>query len=228
MGERSATQWPLRGGVLVAVASAALLVQRAAIAGNRLSSGAWGAVVARFDLAVPADHRARCIRRGQTEPRWPQQREVRNRVAPRDLHRVGTDHPVRQGSVARAGLARSLSRHAGVLPHPRHSPSGPWRRTLAADPVAHDRGDAASRWAHARRCRAGTPLADPAVPRCRCSVVPSGLHGRGPHRSVRSTELAAQPPRSRRPRTCSGADRQGGHRCRRTHGACDSVGSWSP
>ena len=39
--------------MLVAVASAALLVQHAAIAGNRLSSGAWGAVVARFDLAVP-------------------------------------------------------------------------------------------------------------------------------------------------------------------------------
>ncbi len=53
MGERSATQWPLRAGVLVAVASTALLMQRAAIAGNRLSSGAWGAVVARFDLAVP-------------------------------------------------------------------------------------------------------------------------------------------------------------------------------
>jgi hypothetical protein len=37
----------------MAIASAALLVQRAGIAGNRLSSGAWGAVVARFDLAVP-------------------------------------------------------------------------------------------------------------------------------------------------------------------------------
>ncbi|MEP7202167.1 MAG: glycosyltransferase family 39 protein [Ilumatobacteraceae bacterium] len=53
MGERSATRWPLRAGVIVSIASAALLVQRAAIAGSGLSSGAWGAVMARFDLAVP-------------------------------------------------------------------------------------------------------------------------------------------------------------------------------
>ncbi len=33
--------------------SMALLMQRAAIAGNRLSTGSWGSVLARFDLAVP-------------------------------------------------------------------------------------------------------------------------------------------------------------------------------
>ena len=79
VGERSATRWPLRAGVIVAVASVALLMQRAGIAGDRLATGAWGAVLARFDLAVPRDHRARRVRRGQAMPRRPQQREVRNR-----------------------------------------------------------------------------------------------------------------------------------------------------
>ena len=52
MGDWSATRWPLRAGVIVALASVALLVQRAAIAGDRLT-GSQGAVLARFDLAVP-------------------------------------------------------------------------------------------------------------------------------------------------------------------------------
>jgi len=39
--------------VLTAIAATGLLMQRAGIAGNRLSSGSAGAIVARFDLAVP-------------------------------------------------------------------------------------------------------------------------------------------------------------------------------
>ncbi|MDP9465142.1 MAG: hypothetical protein M3P52_11005, partial [Actinomycetota bacterium] len=53
MGDWSATRWPLRAGVIAALASAALLIQRAAIAGDRLAAGVRGAVLARFDLAVP-------------------------------------------------------------------------------------------------------------------------------------------------------------------------------
>jgi Dolichyl-phosphate-mannose-protein mannosyltransferase len=43
----------LRAGVVVTVASIALLILRAAIAGGGLTTGSWGAVIARFDLAVP-------------------------------------------------------------------------------------------------------------------------------------------------------------------------------
>jgi 4-amino-4-deoxy-L-arabinose transferase-like glycosyltransferase len=43
----------LRAGVLTAIAATGLLMQRAGIAGNRLASGGTGAIVARFDLAVP-------------------------------------------------------------------------------------------------------------------------------------------------------------------------------
>ena len=53
VGDSSATRWPLRAGVIVAIASTAVLVQRVAIAGARLSAGPGGAVVARFDLAAP-------------------------------------------------------------------------------------------------------------------------------------------------------------------------------
>jgi Dolichyl-phosphate-mannose-protein mannosyltransferase len=53
VGEGSATRWPLRAGVVGGVAAAALLVQRAAIAGDRLAAGSRGALLARFDLAVP-------------------------------------------------------------------------------------------------------------------------------------------------------------------------------
>ena len=53
MGDWSATRWPLRAGVIAAVASIALLAQRAGIAGARLAAGSQGAVLARFDLAGP-------------------------------------------------------------------------------------------------------------------------------------------------------------------------------
>jgi len=53
VGDWSATRWPLRAGVVTAVASVALLIQRSAIAGGRLAAGWQGAVFARFDLAVP-------------------------------------------------------------------------------------------------------------------------------------------------------------------------------
>ena len=53
VGEWSATRWPLRAGVVAALASVALLIQRAAIAGDTLAVGSYGAVVARFDLGVP-------------------------------------------------------------------------------------------------------------------------------------------------------------------------------
>ena len=53
MGDWSASRWPRRAGVLTAIAATGLLMQRAGIAGNRLSSGSAGAIVARFDLAVP-------------------------------------------------------------------------------------------------------------------------------------------------------------------------------
>ncbi|MBK5332651.1 MAG: glycosyltransferase family 39 protein, partial [Ilumatobacteraceae bacterium] len=53
MGDWSATRWPLRAAVIAALASAALLIQRAAIAGNRLAAGSQGALFARFDLGVP-------------------------------------------------------------------------------------------------------------------------------------------------------------------------------
>jgi 4-amino-4-deoxy-L-arabinose transferase-like glycosyltransferase len=43
----------LRAGVIAAISSTALLMQRLGIAGNRLASGWNGAVLARFDLAVP-------------------------------------------------------------------------------------------------------------------------------------------------------------------------------
>ena len=52
VGDWSATRWPLRAGVIVALASVAVLIQRAAIAGDRLT-GTQGSVLARFDLAVP-------------------------------------------------------------------------------------------------------------------------------------------------------------------------------
>ena len=39
--------------MILAIASLALLVQRTAIAGDRLTTDSWGAVVARFDMAVP-------------------------------------------------------------------------------------------------------------------------------------------------------------------------------
>jgi len=53
VGDWSASRWPLRAGVLTAIAATGLLMQRAGIAGNRLASGGTGAIVARFDLAVP-------------------------------------------------------------------------------------------------------------------------------------------------------------------------------
>ncbi|MGZ4740783.1 MAG: glycosyltransferase family 39 protein, partial [Ilumatobacteraceae bacterium] len=53
MGDWFASRWPLRAGVIAAVAAVALLVQRVAIAGDRLGGGARGAVLARFDLAGP-------------------------------------------------------------------------------------------------------------------------------------------------------------------------------
>jgi len=53
VGDWSASRWPRRAGVLTAIAATGLLMQRAGIAGNRLSSGSAGAIVARFDLAVP-------------------------------------------------------------------------------------------------------------------------------------------------------------------------------
>ncbi len=53
MGDWSATRWPVRAGVIAALASVALLIQRAAIAGDRLAVGSQGSVIARFDLAVP-------------------------------------------------------------------------------------------------------------------------------------------------------------------------------
>ncbi|MEP7113485.1 MAG: glycosyltransferase family 39 protein [Ilumatobacteraceae bacterium] len=53
MGDRSATRWPLRAGVIFGLASVGLLIQRAAVAGDRLASGSQGSVLARFDLAVP-------------------------------------------------------------------------------------------------------------------------------------------------------------------------------
>jgi len=43
----------LRAGVVVAIASTALLMQLVAITGNRLATGWTGAILARFDLAVP-------------------------------------------------------------------------------------------------------------------------------------------------------------------------------
>lgn len=53
MGDWSATRWPRRAGVVVTLAALALMVQRVAIAGNRLSHGWQGAPVSRFDLAAP-------------------------------------------------------------------------------------------------------------------------------------------------------------------------------
>ncbi len=53
MGDWYATRWPLRAGVITAVAAVALLVERVAIAGNRLAGGTRGALIARFDLAAP-------------------------------------------------------------------------------------------------------------------------------------------------------------------------------
>ena len=53
MGDWHATRWPRRAGVIAAVASFALLVQRVAIAGDRLGEGSPGALLARFDLAGP-------------------------------------------------------------------------------------------------------------------------------------------------------------------------------
>ena len=53
MGDWFASRWSLRAGVIAAVASVALLVQRVAIAGDRLAGGTRGALLARFDLAGP-------------------------------------------------------------------------------------------------------------------------------------------------------------------------------
>ncbi len=53
MGDWFATRWPLRAGAITAVAAIALLVQRVAIAGNRLAEGWHGALLARLDLATP-------------------------------------------------------------------------------------------------------------------------------------------------------------------------------
>jgi 4-amino-4-deoxy-L-arabinose transferase-like glycosyltransferase len=53
VGDTSATRWPLRAGVIAALAAIALLIQRAAIAGDRLAAGSQGEVLARFDVAVP-------------------------------------------------------------------------------------------------------------------------------------------------------------------------------
>ena len=46
-------RWPLRAGVIVAFASTALLLQRAALAGGRLADGPAGSMIARLDLAAP-------------------------------------------------------------------------------------------------------------------------------------------------------------------------------
>src|SRR5258706_16326295 len=53
VGDWYATRWPLRAGVVAAVVAIALLVQRVAIAGNRLIDGRQGALLARLDLATP-------------------------------------------------------------------------------------------------------------------------------------------------------------------------------
>ena len=53
VGDWYATRWPFRAGVIAAGVAVALLVQRVAIAGNRLVDGWHGALLARLDLATP-------------------------------------------------------------------------------------------------------------------------------------------------------------------------------
>ncbi|HSB86859.1 MAG TPA: glycosyltransferase family 39 protein, partial [Ilumatobacteraceae bacterium] len=53
MGDSLATRWPRRAGVVLAVCSTALLAQRVAIAGDRLTLGWQGRISSRLDLAAP-------------------------------------------------------------------------------------------------------------------------------------------------------------------------------
>ena len=155
-------------------------MQRAAIAGDRLSTGSWGSVLARFDLAVPviiALVAFVAARRSLSEPGL-FGRCSRHRVGVDSGHvcRLGADDALRQGRAARAGLTAPLPDHAALLPHAGNAPPRTRCRSPAADPRA-DRG------ADARPGRRDPPHLDAAVddPRRaggRCPRLPRDLHGR--------------------------------------------------
>ena len=134
-------------------------------------------------------------------PRRPQHRWLRNAVDTGDVRRVGVDHPVRQGGVARAGLAPTVLDNLHLLPSWRHSPVRPRRRSAGVDAGAHRRAHAGADRSPSQRCRPPEPVVRSRRPGGRRAGVSRSVHGDRSHRAVRFAELVAEPPRSDRDRS---------------------------